>query len=605
MWDAVRREFTRCHWDAAPPLTLDLMSDWMRTVHSLTALRRAFGPVPPDDPIALLATATMGAARVPDVSPVLAPSLQGVDAALAEAARRVSAGSHVVDRQGEQATLNQVAYELVHWVRVHTPDQRAKAWLQAGETALDSAIHAPAVRSTIGVGLAAWQEALAAVQPLHETAIVRRSVALGHLMLLREAQAMVSEARGRGMLPESYADAVLDNLRGLAGAHHATLRQIDGRQLGASRVDQAVMLKVGVAVRQMTTRDAAETPHARLAGLLRSRFGQAVLVGHLIQQPSARTATEALGRLALEYVANPTLLRSVEPSEGGDGGRPTPRAAAPVREAAPTPPLTEPSIQPGTVLDGAAVQAHCRARDLGVAAASVDPGNPPELVRGIDPSRWPQLVVEGRQAVTDLVASVIPMAYAQTRGLTNAADLRGQMFVELMGAAYRFDPSIIGPERWPMYAWMTVKHTLWRGVDDSGVVRKRIRGPRPTAVSMDQWDPPSTNPGPSDIIEQRDSISLLARAVELLPTALRGPLEESMRGSTTKTIAEDAGYSESTARRRLHEARDLVKAEIAGWEGNPSGYEIVTDPVLDRAQRLFEQSFGPVSAPEPRHRPAR
>ena len=56
MWDAVRRELTRFHWDAAPPLTLDLMSDWMRTVHSLTALRRAFGPMPPDDPIALLAT---------------------------------------------------------------------------------------------------------------------------------------------------------------------------------------------------------------------------------------------------------------------------------------------------------------------------------------------------------------------------------------------------------------------------------------------------------------------------------------------------------------------------------------------------------------------
>ena len=156
-----------------------------------------------------------------------------------------------------------------------------------------------------------------------------------------------------------------------------------------------------------------------------------------------------------------------------------------------------------------------------------------------------------------------------------------------------------------MYAWMTVQHSRWRGVDDSGVVRKRVRGPRPTTVSMDQWDPPSTNPGPSDIIEQRDSISVLARAVEQLPTALRGPLEESMRGSTTKTIAEDAGYSESTARRRLHEARDLVKAQLAGGEGKPRGYEFVTEPVLDRAQRLFEESFGPVSAPEPRHGPAR
>lgn len=605
MWDAVRRELTRFHWDAAPPLTSDLMSDWTHTVHSLTAIRRALGPVPGDDPIALLATATVGAARVREVSPVLAPSLQGVGAALAEVADAVAAGSDRVNRQGEQATLNQVAYELAHWVRVHTPDDRANAWLQAGETALDSAIHAPAARSTIGVGLAAWQEALAAVQPVHETAIVRRSVALGHLMLLREAQATMNEARDRRMLPEAYAGAVLDNLRGLAGAHHATLRKIDGRQLGVSRVDQAVMLKVGVAVRQMTTRDRAETPDGRLAGLLRSGFGQAVLVGKLLQQPSARTATEALGRLALEYLANPTILRPAETPDGGPRGRQMPRTTVPVQEAgaAPSPP-TQPSIRPGTVLDGDAVQTYCHVRDLGVAATTADPANPPDLLHGIDPSRWPHLVVEGRQAVTDLVASVMPMAYAQTRGLTNAADLRGQMFVELMGAAYRFDPRIIGPDRWPMYAWMTVKHTLWRGVDDSGVVRKRIRGPRPTAVSMDQWDPPSTNPGPSDIIEQRDSISVLKRAVEQLPAALRGHLEESMRGSPTRAIAEDAGYSESTARRRLHEARDLVKAELAGGEGNPKGHEFVTDPVLDHAQRLFEESFGPVSAP-PRHGPAR
>lgn len=605
MWEAVRREVTRLHWDADPPLTADLMADWTQTVHSLMAIRRAMGPVPDDDPVALLATATLGAARVREVRSIVAPSLQGVDAALADVARALGARPDDVDRQGETSTLNQVAYELVHWVRVQAPDDRARAWLQAGETALDSAIHGTASRSTMSAGLAAWQEALAAVQPVHETAIVRRSVALGHLMLLREAQAMVSEGRDRGMLPASYADAALDNLRGLARAHHATLRQIDGRQLGTSRVDQAVMLKVGVAVRQITTRDGAETPDARLAGLLRSGFGQAIVVGNLLEQPSARTATEALGRLTLEYVANPSILRPVGPSGAGDGGRPTPRAPAPVWEAAPTPPSTQPSIQPGTVLDGAAVQEHCRARDFGVAAATADPANPPELLRGIDLSRWPQLVADGRQAVADLVASVIPMAYAQTRGLTNAADLRGQMFVELMGAAYRFDPSIIGPERWPMYAWMTVKHTLWRGVDDYGVVRKRIRGPRPTAVSMDQWDPPSTNPGPSDIIEERDSISVLARAVEQLPTSLRGPLEESMRGSSTRAIAESVGYSESTARRRLHEARELVKAELAGVEGNHRGHEFVPDPVLDRAQRLFEESFGPVSAPERRHGPAR
>lgn len=55
------------------------------------------------------------------------------------------------------------------------------------------------------------------------------------------------------MLPESFADAALDNLRGLAGAHHATLRQIDARGLGTSRVEQAVMLKFGQASTTWTT----------------------------------------------------------------------------------------------------------------------------------------------------------------------------------------------------------------------------------------------------------------------------------------------------------------------------------------------------------------
>jgi len=200
MWEPVRRELTSLHWDAEPPLTADLMAGWTQTVQSLMAIRRAIGPVPDDDPVALLATATKGATRVREVRPIMAPSLQGVDAALADVACVVGARPGDVDRQEETSTLNQVAYELVHWVRVQTPDDRARAWLQAGETALDSAIHEPAARSTTSAGLAGWQEALAAVQPVHEAPIVRRSVTLGHMMLLREAKALFTHAQDEGML---------------------------------------------------------------------------------------------------------------------------------------------------------------------------------------------------------------------------------------------------------------------------------------------------------------------------------------------------------------------------------------------------------------------
>ena len=165
MWEAVRRELARLEWDVEPTLTLDLMADWTRAVSSLVAIRRALGPISTADPLALLATATTGAARTADVKPILAPSLGALSAALADVGQDMASRPDI-DRQRDAATLNHVAYELVHWVRVRTPDEKAKAWLLAGETALDGAIHAPATRSAVGVGLAAWQEALAAVQPV-------------------------------------------------------------------------------------------------------------------------------------------------------------------------------------------------------------------------------------------------------------------------------------------------------------------------------------------------------------------------------------------------------------------------------------------------------
>ena len=170
------------------------MADWTLTVSSLVTIRRALGPISTADPLALLATATTGAARTADVKPILAPSLGAVNAALADLGQDMAATRPDFDGQRDAATLNHVAYELVHWVRLRTPDEQAKAWLLAGETALDGAIHAPTSRSAAGAGLAAWQDALAAVQPVQNAPIVRRSVALGHLAILRSSHALVDEA---------------------------------------------------------------------------------------------------------------------------------------------------------------------------------------------------------------------------------------------------------------------------------------------------------------------------------------------------------------------------------------------------------------------------
>lgn len=608
MWQAVRRELARLEWDVEPPLTLDLMADWTRTVSSLLTIRRALGPISTADPLALLATATTGAARTADVKPILAPSLGAVIAALADVGQDMAARGDF-DRQRDAATLNHVAYELVHWVRVRTPDDRAKAWLLAGETALDGAIHAPTSRSAAGVGLAAWQDALAAVQPVHNAPIVRRSVALGHLAVLRDTHALVVEARMAGALPGPYADALLGYIRDLARAHQTTLGQIDGRRLGATRVDQAVMLQVGTAVRQLTGRpEPAEPSHVRLDVLLRSGLGQAVLVANLVGGPSAHAAAARISRLSLEYLTNPRMLRDTDLSDAPTPpvpGEPKAAAAREPRAAAQIAPM-EPTISPGTILDGPSILALCLARDLGVAAGSADPANPPDSLRGVDPSRWPQLVAEGRQAVTDMVASVLPMAYAQTRRSPNAADTRGQMFVELMGAAYRFDPQRTSPEGWASYAWMTLKHVRWRGVDDAGVVRKRTSAPRPATVTIEGRDPASRAPDPGEVVEGRHAVTAITQALRELPESLRGPLLESMQGHPLREIAEDLGYSESTAHRRIKEAREHIRAGLAPraedrpWVPLDTG----TDPVLERAQRLFEQAFPPSSGVDPGRGPA-
>ena len=608
MWQAVRRELARLEWEAEPPLTLDLMADWTQTVSSLVTIRRALGPISTADPLALLATATTGAVRTADVKPILAPSLGAVNAALTDVTQDVASRPEF-DRQRDAATLNHVAYELVHWVRVRTPNEKAKAWLLAGETALDGAIHAPTSRAAAGVGLAAWQDALAAVQPVHRAPIVRRSVALGHLAILRNSHALVDEARSAGALPAPYADALLSNIRELARAHQTTLGQIDGRRLGATRVDQAVMLQVGTAVRQLTGRPEHTEPlHVRLDLLLRSGLGQAVLVANLTGEPSAQRAAAGISRLSLEYLTNPRMLREVDLPDAAAPPVPGEPKATAVREPAASARLApmEPTISPGTVLDGPSILALCHARDLGVAAGTADPANPPDSLRGIDPERWPQLVAEGQQAVTDLVGSVIRMVYAQTRRTPNVADVRGQMFVELMGAAYRFDPHRTSPEGWASYAWMTIKHARMRGVDDAGVVRKRASGPRPITVAFGEREPASSAPNPGEVVQERQSVAGIARAVEQLPASLREPLLASIKGNPMRAIADDLGYSESTAHRRVAEARDQLRVELAirPDEGNWVPFSRSTDPVLERAQRLYEQAFPSSSTVDP-GRPAR
>ena len=80
------------------------------------------------------------------------------------------------------------------------------------------------------------------------------------------------------------------------------------------------------------------------------------------------------------------------------------------------------------------------------------------------------------------------------------------------------------------YAWMTLHHSRWRSVDDSGMVRRRVRGPRPTTVAIDSVEPANRAPGPGEGIEERESIAAITKAVGQLPPSLRKPLLESIQG---------------------------------------------------------------------------
>ncbi|MBK8463502.1 MAG: sigma-70 family RNA polymerase sigma factor [Nigerium sp.] len=585
-----------------PPLTLELHDEWEQTVTLLQTVRRSLGPVPADDPIALLASATAGAVRANAGRQVLAPSLVGVRDALAEVAGRVETVSGD-DRRRHEASLDLVAYELVHWVRIRTTNPQARDWLQAGETALDTALHARGRRPAIGVGLAAWQDALAAVQPVREAAIVQRSLALGHLTILRATHVLVQDAGRSGALDRTYADTLTGAIRDLARLHQSTLSQLASLDLGTSRVDQAVMLRLGGATRHLAAPpDGREPAHLRLDALLRSTLGQTTLVAQLRQDVLAQAVAGRINRLVLDYRANPGILTPADPSLSKPWSLPDasrPSLVRPPEAVALTEPV-EPTVARGSVLTGEHIVALCRARDLGVAAATSDPARPPDILRGIDPGRWPQIVHEGRQAVASLVSAVTPMVYAQSRGAWNGEDLRGQLFVELMNAARRFDPQGTEPQAWPAYAWMTLKHARGHGVDSAGVVSPRT--PRPTTVALGGWEPPSREPDPTTGIEQQQALQTIKQALDHLPDALREPLVEAMKGRSIHSIAGHLGVSRSTINRRIRAAREQVRDEL----GLPTGdtarvpFEIITGPARTRSTRLEEQR--PRMSCEPRRR---
>lgn len=568
MWDAVRRELITLEWGAGPEGTQPgLLADWAATVPALLAARQALGRLhDPADPFTTLTTLTRGA-RNAGGEPLPAPTLGPLRAALGEVAASVDR-TPVVDRAPRLAALTQAAWVLAHWARARVPlDHPAHAWLLTAETVLDGAVNAPAPRTPLARSMAGWQNALAEVQGRPEP-LFRRGATVGHLRILKSAHAGIDYATRRGMLPAAFGQSLLDAVGQLSLAHQRTLQAPQEPRAEPSTADQLLMIRLGRSVEDLTRPQAAPDDLAgRLDALLRTTLGHAPLVAALGGQPAAQRAADRLQRLTLEYLNHPQLLNPAGADRATPARPPTPPPTPPPtsQPAPPRPAPAEPvqaTIPKGTVLDPQAVLALCRARDLGLAAATADPARPPEVLRGTDPATWPQLAQAGRQAVADLVASVTPMVYAQTRHGPNLDDLRGELFVTLLKAAHLFDPTRSGGGAWPTYAWRTLDHRRWGQFDFAGVPRGRTA---PTTFPLGDTEVAHRTPGPDDLAVQghAPAVDTIAAAVAALPGYLRGPLEASMTGQPTRFIAEDLHISASTAHRRIKAARDILREQLA------------------------------------------
>jgi len=120
-------------------------------------------------------------------------------------------------------------------------------------------------------------------------------------------------------------------------------------------------------------------------------------------------------------------------------------------------------------------------------------------------------------------------------------------------------------------------------------------------VTLDGRVLASHTPDPGEVIEERHAVAAITQALGQLPPSLRGPLLESMQGHPLREIAEHLGYSESTAHRRIKEAREHIRDDLAKHADDRLWvpFDTGTEPVLERAQRLSEQALGLLPEVEP------
>lgn len=562
MWESIRREVAALTWDTGPASNnQDLLHEWTATLQALLRLRRTLGRTTNHDPLALVSTATAGAVRASDGDPARGPDMARLRGAL-RGELHVADGLSLKQRQQHSRVLTHLTYQLIHGVRVHSDHPDVQRWLWAAESALDAAVHFPRPASTAAGFLADWQEALVVVQSDPRDPMLRHGVAIAHLTILKATDQLLAQAAPTDALPQEFLQPLRGAIRQLAQAHGTTIEQLGHPERSAAH--EPALLKLGRSARGLTPPVTPQDQPAYLDALLRSNLGQASVVAHLVDGPDPMRAAARIQHLTTQYVARPDLLNeqawyATQPRRGGQPVSPGPAPAIRPSQG------VDSGHPRGHRLERSQVETLCLSRDLGRAAATADPTQPPEALRGIPPAAWPELIDTGERAVADLVHAVYPMAFAMTRKLPpqTAEDLRSDMFLGLTEAAHLYRPDLDHSASWSTYAWRVLENTRNRQLDSAGIRRRSHSSP----LSLDALQEANRmlvagGADPADAVISAATLEQIAAAIKRLPAPIRAPLQGSLQGQSAHQIADASQSSPETVYRRLRAARETLAPEL-------------------------------------------
>jgi len=596
MWSDVRAAQNALSWTVGDEPQPGVLESWGATVRVILDARRALGPIDPQSPYALMASATTGALRAAGAPPLTDPATDPFAAVRGQLRALTPQLAASENRAWDSRLLAQTSYQLCHHAQVQTTSLEARRWLQAGERAFEASLFHPTAPSDTGAALARWQHALASVPPSSDLPTLERGVLQGHLTILRHSARLLDRVT---IDPPEVGDVLRNDIRVMAEQHQTRLLNLTGApNREASPAEIQAMLGLGRAMRQFTTPN-EEPAHEQLRSLLQSGVGDSAIVAQLTTaHPLGQAVGTRLDAAAAHALAEHATIRTIpEPA-------PTPREVA---ADAPSPAehreAPKPRVARGVRLDQETVVQLVRERDLGAAARNADPANPPAALAGIPPQKWPALIAAGDQAVADLVTSVAPLAFKVTSGRGPKGDVRedfnSEVMLDLVKAAHRYQP---GTASWAHFAYVSISLDTRRSVDDAGVrLDKKITNEdgvqvpfRPPAAAPlnDEVQPSARNgliaPTPEDILLSRiedPRVQAVRDAIEGLEPRQRAAVTLASQGISGSRLGAELGVSESTGHRALRAGlahlREQLATDVLGDRANDS---------LSRAQQASHRT---------------